>query len=876
MKYIKFAIIMIIWLLGHKINAQTNCTDQIKTITPTINLWNWRTQFWDVNYRTPGVASVPLRDFLSPFWDDQNSNTKPLADVDSASKDNKPEDGWELVSKNLGMGLSQGDAVASVPSAPYVLLYNKYTAKLRIYLLVVQLFSGVANNDASTGGNIKVMFVQGESDYVYQSNLLTTNTSPMLPLDKFTRNLNIITPNAFANTLPYWLYADIPVAYDPCTCLNKGQIRIEAVLNNNAQVNLDIVGVPRSTPINNNQTNTTPGYDFLTGFSEVSGKINGGLKAAATVAGTVKEFKKGLGKSGILTSVQYANIDRDIKAFEGLADQGTALLKLIPQYGEAISSIVSFVDYFVSGGKSSKGATPSGVVIMNDFKATGTISSTMAANAVSVLIPGSDSQGLSASLIPKYNNTLGVFNLLRTPIANTKRLVRNVQMESDTRYCPWAVSGSWYHKTLDLYVKLDQNTLNEAVSYVINPAIYPDAELSDIKVAIQIAGVEQVDGGNMITETKTTTTYQIGPAQTASIMTNLYRTEYYPIGQIGEVTAHLKARLIRGWVASKPNFCNFPEVGYIYSPNITLKVVARIKRKNTTKPEEDIIFIATYPVDYDRAANSLNPHPNYAYTYTIPTSNITQPPSFSNPSLFDIIIPAGVVDYELIGYSNAGAGTFPRVSNPTYRQNLKIYGGNIRTGVTDSFGQNYSTITAKAYNITLETQKAGITYTNAEMGSFTSTQDIDLVIEATAGDIVFEAKNTAYQAPVSPANVFAFCNSTDYKVASRNQSKTVETQAEPPKDVPTPTKSAQLLSVYPNPTTGEATITYEVEKEGSSVAIYLTNNLGIRVMEVSNEASQAQGTHNVRIDTRTLAAGVYFYTLVLNGVAYTERLVVIK
>ncbi len=84
------------------------------------------------------------------------------------------------------------------------------------------------------------------------------------------------------------------------------------------------------------------------------------------------------------------------------------------------------------------------------------------------------------------------------------------------------------------------------------------------------------------------------------------------------------------------------------------------------------------------------------------------------------------------------------------------------------------------------------------------------------------------------------------------------------------------MSIYPNPTTGEATITYEVEKEGSSVAIYLSNNLGVRVMEVSNEASQAQGTHNVRIDTRPLVAGMYFYTLVLNGVAYTERLVVIK
>ncbi len=858
MKYIKFAIIMTVWFLGHKINAQTNCTDQINTTTPTINLWDWRTQFWEVNYRTVGGPPVYLGDLLSPFWDDQNSNTKPLADVATLDKDNKPEDGWELISKNMGMGLLQGDAVASLPSAPYVLLYNKYTAKLRIYLLVVQLFSGVANNDASTGGNIKVMFVQGSANFVYQSNLLTTNTSPMLPLDKFTRNLNIITPNAFRNTLPYWLYADIPVAYDPCTCLNKGQIRIEAVLNNNAQVNLDITGVPRSSPINNNQTNTT-GSDFLTGFSEVSGKINGGLKAAATVAGTVKEFKKGLGKAGILTPTQLTNIDNDISEFEALADQGTALLKLIPQYGDAISSIVSFIDYFVSGGKSSKGETPSGVVIMNDFKATGNISSTMATNAVSVLIPGCDSQGTSSTLIPKYNNTLGVFNLLRTPEVS-KGEFGNPRTAISSRYVycgPWdsyTMRAVNYRYTTDVYVRLEPNALNEAISYVVNPAIYPDMELSDVKVAIQIAGISKSDGGNMVAESKTTVTYPNGN----SFITDLYRTEYYPIGQANGLVAHVKAVTLEKEEVEDDylNWCSPGAASYTVYPQVNLKIVARIKRKNTTKPEEDIIFIATYPVKYRQ-----NP--------------MASRPSFSNPSLSDIIIPAGVVDYELIGYSNAGAGTFPRVSNPTYRQNLKIYGGNIRTGVTDSFGQNYSTITAKAYNITLETQKAGITYTNAEMGSFTSAQDIDLVIEATAGDIIFEAKNTAYQAPVSPANVFAFCN-TDYKVPMRNQSKTVETQAEEPKDVPTPTKATQLLSVYPNPTTGEATITYEVEKEGSSVAIYLSNNLGIRVMEVSNEVSQVQGTHNVRIDTRSLAAGVYFYTLVLNGVAYTERLVVIK
>ncbi len=710
------------------------------------------------------------------------------------------------------------------------------------------------------------MFVQGSANYAYQSNLLTTNKSPMLPLDKFTRNLNIITANTFRNTLPYWLYADIPVAYDPCTCLNKGQIRIEAVLNNNAQVNLDIVGVPRSSPINNNQTNTST--DFLTGFSELGGVVSGGLKAAATVDGTFQELGKGLQKAFSLDVGQALNIEEDLEELQLLADQGTAFLKLIPQVGEAANAVISLVDYFVSGGKSSKGASPSGVVIMNDFKATGNIGSVTAINAVSVLIPGSDSQGTSSTLIPKYNNTLGVFNLLRTPKVNIKTYYGEfgVPIRSGSVWCGisgWPVATTIYRNYVDLQVKLLPNTLNEAISYVVNPAIYPDMELSDIKVAIQVAGIGKSDGGNMVAESKTTITYTTGSTE----ITDLYRTEYYPIGQIGEVTANLRAVTSEYERAnnSKWSWClGNGNTGYTFYPVINLKIVARIKRKNTTKPEEDIIFIATYPVTYSGGS-------------------VDTRPSFSNPSLSDVVRHTPVVNF-VYGNVFGGFANIP-VLNETLKSNLVINGGLIRTGGINPNGANsipvpfHQAINVKAYNIVLGREEAGKAYNYDFGSSFINTiflgVDNDLVIEATAGDIVFEAKNTAYQAPVSPANVFAFCD-TDYKVPMRNQSKTVETQAETPKDVPTSPKSTQLLSIYPNPTTGEATITYEVDKEGSSVAIYLTNNLGIRVMEVSNEVSQAQGTHNVRINTRNLSAGVYFYTLVLNGVAYTERLVVIK
>ena len=86
---------------GQQLTAQVNCVDQVKTTTPTSALWDWTGQYWEVKYRNAIGQTIHLTDLLSPFYNTQNLNTSPLASVDIASKDNKPEDGWELVSKNL-------------------------------------------------------------------------------------------------------------------------------------------------------------------------------------------------------------------------------------------------------------------------------------------------------------------------------------------------------------------------------------------------------------------------------------------------------------------------------------------------------------------------------------------------------------------------------------------------------------------------------------------------------------------------------------------------------------------------------------------------------------------------------------------------------
>lgn len=79
---------------------------------------------------------------------------------------------------------------------------------------------------------------------------------------------------------------------------------------------------------------------------------------------------------------------------------------------------------------------------------------------------------------------------------------------------------------------------------------------------------------------------------------------------------------------------------------------------------------------------------------------------------------------------------------------------------------------------------------------------------------------------------------------------------------------------YPNPTAGEAVITFELPV-ASSINMNLTNMYGQQVAVVAAGEFNA-GAHKVSVDTRSLAAGVYFYTLSTEGKSYTKKMIVTK
>ncbi|HUI63671.1 MAG TPA: T9SS type A sorting domain-containing protein, partial [Bacteroidota bacterium] len=84
----------------------------------------------------------------------------------------------------------------------------------------------------------------------------------------------------------------------------------------------------------------------------------------------------------------------------------------------------------------------------------------------------------------------------------------------------------------------------------------------------------------------------------------------------------------------------------------------------------------------------------------------------------------------------------------------------------------------------------------------------------------------------------------------------------------------KLYNNYPNPFNPSTTIRYELRQEGN-VSLKVYDLLGQEIKTLVNER-QTAGDHSVVFDARTLASGVYFYTLRSGSFVKTEKMMLLK
>jgi hypothetical protein len=85
-------------------------------------------------------------------------------------------------------------------------------------------------------------------------------------------------------------------------------------------------------------------------------------------------------------------------------------------------------------------------------------------------------------------------------------------------------------------------------------------------------------------------------------------------------------------------------------------------------------------------------------------------------------------------------------------------------------------------------------------------------------------------------------------------------------------KKSRLGTIYPNPTSGETVVPYEVS-ESSKVKLYLNNSLGEMVL-VLTDTQQEAGQYTATIGGANLQPGIYFLFLEVGNQRSFKRLLV--
>jgi len=128
-------------------------------------------------------------------------------------------------------------------------------------------------------------------------------------------------------------------------------------------------------------------------------------------------------------------------------------------------------------------------------------------------------------------------------------------------------------------------------------------------------------------------------------------------------------------------------------------------------------------------------------------------------------------------------------------------------------------------------------------------------------------------AEVKPASKHAYETHKTALLATLPQIK--KPQTDKPQNPQTPThKKGALGECIPNPTSGNATISYEIYTDGI-VEIKIFNTMG-QLVKSFPQGKLKQGSYKTKITLSDLPAGLYHYTLLVNGEKTDARKLVVK
>ncbi|MEY4937583.1 MAG: hypothetical protein RIS64_3942 [Bacteroidota bacterium] len=325
------------------------------------NHFDWRPKYFPTYINPTSELYDSHGDIVSPFWQSPNFQLDHLVE----SKDNRPEDGWELLVKDFG-GVHGSeypeDANRFVQTYPYVVLYNKYMGKMRVFMVRKR-------TENINFLKFTLSFIGGNS-----SSLLDLHRGELIALDApfASGELQSIAPAQ--NETGKWFFAEFPMIYDPCTCNfdSKLKILIENIVVSNLQLEGSVSG--QLVTNNTNLAQQEQGNNFTFSDGVDAGKKY--VKFFSTLGKFVTETKG---------AIQMTNTDPNPRRLEAstaalnslgrLVSGDVGLLKFGLRSVPYVNLALSTLDMFTGGGNSS----PQKVSIMPmtltaDLKIKGTLS----------------------------------------------------------------------------------------------------------------------------------------------------------------------------------------------------------------------------------------------------------------------------------------------------------------------------------------------------------------------------------------------------------------------------------------------------------------------------------------------------------------------
>lgn len=455
-------------------------------------------------------------------------------------KNDLPQDGWELIRRDLGYDDANNPAKTTNPS---LILYNRRTSMLRVFTAVGDLQAGYQFAE------IKLKFGTAAR---YKAGTLNRQTALGVALEDTEPSTNpeFVAVARYLIGRSKWFVADFPMDYDPCICQFDSRLNIEVNLISSADIKL--VGKTNGTQVSAGNGTSSSGSDMDKGIPFIR-KVNGALEAGGKSYDNIDKFTSKMAgqnpdKANALSSFNTASKDKNFLK---------AGLSALPYVGAALSML----DYFMGGGKDEgpQQVSIQPMVIEMSTTTTGTMTATNLYATSSIHNPGNRLTTTLPENVPYYNEAMGVISLLTRPV-----------VEETNK----SVAYSNRDRILTNTFRLTQN-----LSYALNPA--SKLEVQDFQVALVAEGVETSQGGS-----NTFNNYEGQVVQPDGTFHSLYRTAYFD-------AACIKNQQFSWQYTFNPSTGYSSAAGQL--TGVYLKVMVNLKPTDNVAAQ-NVLFVARYPI----------------------------------------------------------------------------------------------------------------------------------------------------------------------------------------------------------------------------------------------------------------------------------------